>query len=96
MEQDAVREAVKLARQVAGVNARELAFRMRKHQTFIYRVEAGTRTLDVVEFLDLAKALELDPETLFQMVLDHVRARTSANPTVTEAGDEVGPRPDRQ
>lgn len=92
MEQDAVREAVKLARESAGVNARELSFRMKRHPTFIYRVEAGSRTLDLVEFMDLARALGLDPATLFQTVLDQVHKRTSLKPTVSPSDPDSSPR----
>ncbi len=73
IEQDAVREAVRLAREACGVNPRELSFRIGKHPSFVYRLEAGTRTLDLVEFLDIARALSIEPEALFQMVLAQVK-----------------------
>jgi len=38
-----------------------LAARLKSSQTQIARIEIGERRLDVVEFLDMAKALHIDP-----------------------------------
>lgn len=39
----------------------QLAKKLRRHQSFIAKVEGGERRLDVVEFLEIAEALGLDP-----------------------------------
>ena len=47
-----------------GISQRELAERLGIHRQFVSRVELGERRLDVAEFVDYARALELDPVTL--------------------------------
>lgn len=47
-----------------------LAQRLGRLQTFVSKYERGARRLDVVEFLEVAKALRLDPHK----VLDQIRA----------------------
>ena len=39
----------------------QLAARLGRPQSFISKVETGERRLDVIEFLQLAKALKIDP-----------------------------------
>lgn len=57
------------ARAKAGLSQYELADRMGVHQTLITKVEVGRRRLDVIEFLELMRALGLDPGE----VLDSLR-----------------------
>lgn len=52
------------ARQDAGLHQSDLARKLRKPQSFISRVEAGQRRLDIVEFLAYTRALNLDPYQL--------------------------------
>lgn len=54
-------ECLKLRRQEIGLSQQKLAERLGLHKQFVSRVELGERRLDVVEFADLARALELDP-----------------------------------
>jgi transcriptional regulator with XRE-family HTH domain len=49
------------ARKAAKLSQHALAARLRSSQTQIARFEIGERRLDVVEFLDMAKALHIDP-----------------------------------
>lgn len=49
------------ARKEAGLTQADLAVRLRRPQSFISKYERGERRLDVVEFLDVASALEIDP-----------------------------------
>lgn len=49
------------ARKAAGLSQHELAVRLKTSQTAIARIEIGERRVDVVEFLDLAHALRIDP-----------------------------------
>jgi transcriptional regulator with XRE-family HTH domain len=39
----------------------DLAARLGEYQSFVARLESGQRRVDVVEFLDLAEVLGLDP-----------------------------------
>jgi hypothetical protein len=41
---------------------------MKRPQSFVAATETGERRLDVVEFFDMAEALDIDPVTLFQRV----------------------------
>lgn len=48
-------------REAAGLTQADLADRLGEYQSFVARLESGQRRIDVVEFLDLAEALGLDP-----------------------------------
>lgn len=56
------------ARKAAGLSQSSLADLLHRHQQFVSRYETGERRLDVVEFIDIARALALDPMTLMQAV----------------------------
>jgi len=57
------------ARNRMGLSQATFASRLRKRQQFISKYETGERRLDVVEFIDVAVALGLDPfETLRRLV----------------------------
>ena len=49
------------ARREIGLSQAALAARLDRLQTFVSKYERGERRLDVVEFIDVASALELDP-----------------------------------
>jgi transcriptional regulator with XRE-family HTH domain len=49
------------ARQRAGLTQAALATRLRRPQSFVSKFERGERRLDVVEFLDVAEALGINP-----------------------------------
>lgn len=48
------------AREKAGLTQTELAEKIGEYQSFVARLESGQRRVDVVEFLELAEALQLD------------------------------------
>ena len=47
----------------------ELAHRMRRTQTFVSKYETGLRRLDVIELLDILRALDADPHQFVDQVL---------------------------
>lgn len=49
------------ARQAAGLTQVALAKRLGRPQSFVSKFERGERRLDVIEFLDVARALRVDP-----------------------------------
>ena len=51
-------------RRAIGCSQTELAIRLGTHQQFVSRYETGERRLDVVEFCDVAAALQLDAAVL--------------------------------
>ncbi len=57
-------EALKAERLKAGLKQSELAERIGKDQSWISLVEGSQRRVDVVEFIQLAEALDVDPTAL--------------------------------
>ncbi|MBC1182260.1 helix-turn-helix transcriptional regulator [Brevundimonas sp. WCHBH090558] len=56
------------ARQASGLTQAELAARLGKDQSFVSIIERGQRRVDVLEFVALAKAMDVDPTQLFERV----------------------------
>lgn len=57
------------ARRKAGLTQQVVADRLGKPQSFVAKVEGNERRIDVVEFAALAKAMGIDPATLFSEVI---------------------------
>lgn len=60
------------ARHDAGITQVELAKRLGRPQPFVSYFERGERRLDVIEFVAIARALQVDPARLFVRVLDRL------------------------
>ncbi|MEQ1868303.1 MAG: helix-turn-helix transcriptional regulator [Micropepsaceae bacterium] len=56
-------------RKGAGVTQVELAKRLARPQPFVSYIERGERRIDVVEFVAIARALNVDPGQLFTTLL---------------------------
>jgi len=52
------------ARKALRLSQTDMAARLRSHQQFVSRYETGERRLDIVEFVDVARALGLNPAEL--------------------------------
>ena len=65
----AVLSALVAARKERGVTQVELAARMGKRQTFISKIECEERRLDIVEYVDYARGIGVDPYRLLKKVL---------------------------
>lgn len=52
------------AREHARVTQVELASRLGKPQSYVSKYERGERRLDMIEFIDVARALGIDPLTM--------------------------------
>ena len=52
---------LKAAREKAGLTQIQLARRLGKYRTYVSKYETGERQLDVIEFLAVAEALDLEP-----------------------------------
>lgn len=63
------RELLTEARERAGLTQRQLAERLNRPQSYVSKFERGERRLDVVEYLDVAKALRLDPFELLRQLM---------------------------
>ena len=57
------------ARHRAGLTQQELATRLGRPQSFVAKFERGERRIDVAEFIEIAKAMEVSPPRLFSAVL---------------------------
>lgn len=54
------------ARRAQSLTQVQLAERLGRSTSFVFRVEAGARHLDVAEFIMIARALEIDPYELLR------------------------------
>lgn len=57
-------------RDQAGLTQRDLAERLKRPHSFIGRIEAGERRVDVVEFIEIARVLGVDPKQLFAKLVE--------------------------
>lgn len=64
-------------RERAGLSQRDLAARLKRPHSFVGRIEAGERRIDVIEFIAIAEAIDADPMDLFRQV---IRAREDQGP----------------
>jgi transcriptional regulator with XRE-family HTH domain len=60
------RELLIQARKDAELTQTELADRLKRPQSFVSKYENGERRLDLIEFLDVAAALNIDVATLIR------------------------------
>jgi ribosome-binding protein aMBF1 (putative translation factor) len=58
------------AREQAGLTQRDLAARLKRPHSFVGRIEAGERRVDVIEFIEITRVMGLDPEHLFAKLLE--------------------------
>ncbi len=61
---------------IAGLKARQLsqtalADKLKRVQTFVSKYERGERRLDVIEFLEVSRALSLDPHSVLKTTRSH-------------------------
>ncbi len=54
------------ARRKSGMTQQEVADALKTHQSYVAKVEGGERRIDVVEFMELARALGLVPSSLLK------------------------------
>jgi len=69
LEHQKLRELLVAARRKAGLTQHEVAERLGRPQSFVAKVEGGERRLDVVEFVDLVRALGADPVKLLRKLV---------------------------
>jgi transcriptional regulator with XRE-family HTH domain len=58
------------AREAAGLTQRDLAARLRRPRSFVGRIEAGERRVDVIEFIEIARVIGVDPGQLFSKLTE--------------------------
>lgn len=57
------------ARKSLGLTQTQLGKRIGRGQGFISLIERGQRRVDVIEFVALARALEVDPKSMFSKLM---------------------------
>ncbi len=60
------------ARKAAKLSQSVLAARLNRHQQFVSRYESGERRLDIVEMIDIATALAVDPVELVRFIKNEI------------------------
>lgn len=56
----------------AGLTQRDVADRLRKPASYVAKIELGERRLDLVEFIALSRALEVEPAVLLGRIADEL------------------------
>jgi transcriptional regulator with XRE-family HTH domain len=56
------------ARKAAGLSQQQVADKIRRPQSYIAKIENGERRLDVVEFLELTQAMDVDPLEIIRSI----------------------------
>ena len=69
-------EILVAARHHKGLTQQAVANKLRKPQSYIAKIEGGERRLDILEFVALAKAMDIDPTTLFADVVRGIKDDT--------------------
>jgi transcriptional regulator with XRE-family HTH domain len=62
-------------RHAAGLTQRELAVKLQRSNSFVWKLEAGERQLNVLEFIEIAQILGVQPSVLlarFELTPDYV------------------------
>lgn len=59
------------AREKNGLTQAQVAAKLNKPQSFVSKYENGERRLDVIEFIEVAEALGVDPVKLMNKVMKH-------------------------
>lgn len=63
-------ELLQAARRAVGCTQAELAHRLGRPQSYVSKYEQGARRLDLLEFLEIAQALQIDALALMRVVAD--------------------------
>jgi transcriptional regulator with XRE-family HTH domain len=66
--------AIVAARHAAGLTQRKLATKLQRSNSFVWKLEAGERQLNVLEFIEIAQILGVKPSVLlahFELTPEH-------------------------
>jgi transcriptional regulator with XRE-family HTH domain len=63
--------AIVAARDAAGLTQRQLAAKLKRSNSFVWKLEAGERQLNVLEFIEIAKVLGVKASTLMTEIEGH-------------------------
>ena len=57
------------ARKATGLSQRKFALKIKRSNNFVWRIEAGERQVNVLEFIEIAKAAGVPADELLRRVL---------------------------
>jgi transcriptional regulator with XRE-family HTH domain len=60
------------ARKAAHLNQRQLAERLKRSDSFVWKLEAGERRVNVLEFMEIARVLGMKPSRLMAEIEDRL------------------------
>lgn len=63
--------AIIAAREGTGLSQREFAAKLKRSNNFVWRIEAGERQVNVLDFIEIAMAAGLEPAELMNRVMRH-------------------------
>lgn len=72
---DVLLARLKAARKAAGLTQQMLAKKLRRPQSFVSKYEKAHQRLDVVEFVEVSRALGIDPRAALTALLDQAAVR---------------------
>ncbi|HWY95029.1 MAG TPA: helix-turn-helix transcriptional regulator [Steroidobacteraceae bacterium] len=55
-------------REAAGLTQRQLTAKLRRSNSFVWKLEAGERQLNVLEFIEIARVLGVKASTLMEEI----------------------------
>jgi transcriptional regulator with XRE-family HTH domain len=67
-----LRKLLRDLREKGGLTQTDVAARLDKPQSFVAKYEGGERRLSAIEFIDVARALDLDPVAAMRQLLKAV------------------------
>ncbi|WP_299842645.1 helix-turn-helix transcriptional regulator [uncultured Jannaschia sp.] len=73
----ALMQVLRETRQKKGLTQADLAARLTRPQSYVAKIEGGERRLDVVEFLDVAVAMDRRPADLIDEIVERMERSTT-------------------
>ncbi len=64
------------ARKATGLSQREFAAKLKRSNNFVWRIEAGERQVNVLDFIEIANAADVDPSELIRRVVAGSKSRS--------------------
>lgn len=72
-EYERFRQLLIKARKAANLTQTELSAKLSRPQSYVSKYERGERRLDLIEFLEVAKALQLNPAVFIERFLSETQ-----------------------
>ncbi|NET17534.1 MAG: helix-turn-helix transcriptional regulator [Okeania sp. SIO1H6] len=69
------RELLIEARKEINLTQVELSMKLSRPQSYVSKYERGERRLDLIEFLEIAEALEIDPLAFIEKLLEEIQEK---------------------